>query len=87
MFILFRLLGMVSEPQSKMEKKGEHEEGTGATCAQLPSDDVQRRAHGPGGDCPQRTGEAGKKEKETRKTPFKIPEQTHSGGLISHPRI
>lgn len=57
-----------------MEKKGEHEKGAGATCTQLPSDDLQWRAHGPGGNCTQRTGEDGKKEKETRKTAFKIPE-------------
>lgn len=78
---------MVSKPKSEMEKKGKHEEGAGATCTQLPSDDLQRRANGPRGNCAQRTREAGEKEKETRKTAFKVAEQTHSRGLISHPRI
>lgn len=78
---------MVSKPKSEMEKKGKHEEGAGATCTQLPSDDLQRRANGPRGNCAQRTREAGEKEKETRKTAFKVPEQTPFRGLISHPRI
>lgn len=79
--------GMVSESQSQMEEKGEHKEGSGSTCAQRPPHHLQRGAHGPRGDRPQRAGQVGEEETKAGATPAEVPEQAPVWGFISHPGI
>ena len=70
-----------------MEEKGKHEKGSGPTCSQLPSNNLQWRAHGPGGDRPERTGEDGQEEAEAGEKASEVTKQTLVRGLISHSGI
>lgn len=70
-----------------MEEKGEHKERSGSTCAQRPPYHLQRGAHGPRGDRPERAGQAGEEEAKAGATAAKIPEQAAGWGFISHPGI
>lgn len=79
--------GMVSEPQSQMEEKGEHKERSGSTRSQRPPHHLQRGAHGPGGDRPQRAGEAGEEEAKAGAAPAQVPEQVPVRGFTSHPGV
>lgn len=85
--LLFPSLGLVSESQSQMEEKGEHKERSRSTCSQCAPHHVQRGAHGPGGDRPERAGQAGEEEAQAGAPAAQVPEQAGFWGFISHPRI
>lgn len=78
---------MVSESQSQVEEKGEHKERSGSTRAQRTPHHLQRGAHGPGGDRPQRAGPAGEEEAEAGAAAAQVPEPARSWGFISHPGV
>lgn len=78
---------MVPEPQSQVEEKGEHEERAGSTCSQRPPDHLQWGAHGPGGDRPERAGEAGEEEAQAGAAAAQVAEQAAGWGFISHPGL
>lgn len=87
MFPLSFSAGVVSESQSQMEEKGEHKERSRSTCSQRPPDHLQRGAHGPGGDRPERAGQDGEEETKAGATSAQVPEQDAVWGFISHPGI
>lgn len=70
-----------------MEEKGEHKERSRSTCSQRPPHHLQRGAHGPGGDRPERAEQAGEEETKAGTPAAKVPEQACFWGFISHPGI